>query len=266
MIKKTTLRVSVLALAMLMLAASLFGVAAASASVIDDTAGVIGANATQVQTRFDQTKEKTGWQMILYTTRNGITENLKDYYNSHYYDTHSYDSDAVLLVYDIGSNKGTVITHGAAMDYISDQRMNELGKLLRSSMDKGKYVQGAIAFADKIDQYYDAGIPTGDTFNNISYEEKTNKFLYNLKKRGWIYGILGVVAGLIFFFVNKSRYKNLGKSGTYDLAANSKVDLNEVEDTFVTQHTTVRTIQKESSSGSSGSSSGGGSTHGGGDF
>ena len=46
----------------------------------------------------------------------------------------------------------------------------------------------------------------------------------------------------------------------YDLASNSSVDLQEVEDTFVTQHTTVRTIQRESS----GSSGGGGSSHSGG--
>ena len=264
MIKKTTLRISILALALLMLFASVFCVAAASASVIDDSAGII-TDQNQVKERFDQTSEKTGWQMILYTTTRGITSNLNDYYNANYYDTHSYDSDALVLVYDIGSNKGTVITHGEAMDYISDQRMSKLGSMLRGYMDQKDYVGGAIAFANQIDEYYDAGIPEGDTFNNISYEEKTNKFLYNLKKRGWLYGLIGIAAGLVFFFVNRSRYKNMGKSGTYDLDANSNVNLDDVEDTFITQHTTVRTIQKDSDSGSGGSS-GGGSTHGGGDF
>ena len=74
-----------------------------------------------------------------------------------------------------------------------------------------------------------------------------------------------LIRSVIFFFVNKSRYKNMGKSGTYDLAANSSVDLKEQQDDFVTQHTTVRTIERSSGS-SGGSSDGGGSTHGGGDF
>ena len=86
-----------------------------------------------------------------------------------------------------------------------------------------------------------------------------------LKRYGWIFGIVAVAAGVIFFAVNNHRYKNLGKSGTYDLAANSKVDLNEVQDDFVTQHTSVRVIRTESSGGGSSGSSGG-SSHGGGDF
>ena len=61
-----------------MLFASVFCVAAASASVIDDSAGII-TDQNQVKERFDQTSEKTGWQMILYTTSRGITSNLNDY-------------------------------------------------------------------------------------------------------------------------------------------------------------------------------------------
>ena len=267
MIKKTTLRISVPVLALMMVFAAMLTSLAASANVIDDSANILRADKGNIEARFNQISDKTGWQIILYTNRSGIDVELNDYYNKNYYDTHSYDDDALVLVYDLGSNRGTVITHGDAMDYISDQRMNELGRTLHSYMDKKDYAGGAMAFADKIEKYYDDGIPKGDTFNNISYEEKHNKFLYNLKKRGWLYGIIGIAAGVAFFFITKSRYKNMGKSGTYDLAANSSANLEDVEDTFVTQHTTVRTIEKSNSSSSGGSSSGGGgSTHGGGDF
>lgn len=266
MIKKTSLRISALGLALLLLFAAAFTVVAASAGVVDDSAGVFSAaQRDELKSRFDRTADKTGWQMIVYTSTRGIGSNLNDYYNANYYDTHNYDENAVVLVYDIGSNKGTVITHGDAMKYISDQRMSSLGQMLRRYLDEQNYYQGAIAFADTIDQYYSAGIPEYDTFNNISYEEKSNKFLYSLKHYWWLYTLLGAAAGLIFFFVNKSRYKNMGKSGTYDLAANSSVDLKEQQDDFVTQHTTVRTIERSSGS-SGGSSDGGGSTHGGGDF
>ena len=79
---------------------------------------------------------------------------------------------------------------------------------------------------------------------------KTNILLISLKKIGPFAGIAGVIIAVAFFFITKSRYKNMGKSGTYDLASNSKVDLDEVEDTFVTQHTTVRTIKSDNDSGS----------------
>lgn len=266
MMKKTSLRISALSLALLLLLAAVFPVFAVSESVVDDSANVFTAEQrSELKSRFDRTADKTGWQMIVYTSSQGIGSNLKDYYNANYYDTHSYDADAVVLVYDVGSNKGTVITHGEAMNYISDQRMSSLGQMLRGYMDEQNYYQGAVAFADRIDQYYSDGIPENDTFDNISYEEKSNKFLYTLKHYGWLFGLLGGAAGLVFFFVNKSRYKNMGRSGTYDLAANSSVDLKEQQDDFVTQHTTVRTIERDNSS-SGGGSSGGGSTHGGGDF
>lgn len=264
--KTITVRASALLLVLLLLFAAAFTAGAASASVVDDAAKVFGdSERSELSSRFDKTADKTGWQLICYTTQQGVSSNLSDYYNANYYDTHSYDADAIVLVFDTGSNKGTVITHGSAMQYISDDRMSELGSLLRSYMNSGSYYQGALAFADKLDAYYAAGVPDGGSYDNIHYNEKQdNKLLYTLKKGGWIFGLVGIAAGLIFFFVNKSRYKNMGKSGTYDLASNSDVQLTEAQDDFVTQHTTVRTIQ--SSSGSSGGSSGGGSTHGGGDF
>ena len=55
----------------------------------------------------------------------------------------------------------------------------------------------------------------------------------------------------------------MGKAGTYDLKANSSVDLRDVEDDFVTQHTTVRTIREDNDRDSGSSHSGGGNSSGG---
>ncbi len=171
-----------------------------------------------------------------------------------------------MLVFDTGSNKGTVISHGSAESYISDQRLSEMGSMLRGYIDKNDYYGGALAFADKLDQFYADGVPQDDSYSNVKTNEKAdNKLVYVLSHYGWIIGIAAVIVGVIFFAVNSYRYKNLGKSGTYDLHANSKVELNEVQDDYVTQHTTVRVIRSESSSGGS-SGGGGGSSHGGGDF
>ena len=268
MMKKVTTRVSALALAVMLVLGSLVMVFAASPAVVDDSAGIFTADQkTEIASRFDKTGSKTGWQLILYTSKQGVSSGLSDYYNQNYVDRISHDADAVILVFDIGSNKGAVISHGSAESYISDQRLSEMGSMLRGYLDSKDYYGGALAFADKLDRFYADGIPGGDSYSNVKTNEKAdNKLLYVLKHYGWIFGIVAVAAGVIFFAVNNHRYKNLGKSGTYDLAANSKVELNEVQDDFVTQHTTVHVIRSESSSGGGSSGSSGGSSHGGGDF
>lgn len=267
MMKKVTTRVSALALAALIALGSLMMVFAASPASVDDSAKLFSADQkSEIVSRFDRTGDKTGWQLILYTSTQGVSSGLSDYYNQNYVDRISHDSDAVVLVFDTGSNKGAVISHGSAESYISDERLSEMGSMLRGYLDSKDYYGGALAFADKLDRFYADGVPKGDSYSNVKTNEKAdNKLLYVLKRFGWIFGIVAVAAGVIFFAVNTHRYKNLGKSGTYDLHANSKVDLDEVQDDFITQHTTVRVIRSESSGGGS-SSGGGGSSHGGGDF
>lgn len=267
MMKKVTARVSAFALAALLVLGSLMMVLAASPAVVDDSANIFSADQkSEITSRFDRTGDKTGWQLILYTGTQGVSSGLSDYYNENYVDRISHDSDAVVLVFDTGSNKGTVISHGSAESYISDQRLSEMGSMLRGYIDKNDYYGGALAFADKLDQFYADGVPQDDSYSNVKTNEKAdNKLVYVLSHYGWIIGIAAVIVGVIFFAVNSYRYKNLGKSGTYDLHANSKVELNEVQDDYVTQHTTVRVIRSESSSGGS-SGGGGGSSHGGGDF
>ena len=268
MMKKVTTRVSALALAALIALGSLMMVFAASPASVDDSAKLFSADQkSEIVSRFDRTGDKTGWQLILYTSTQGVSSGLSDYYNQNYVDRISHDSDAVVLVFDTGSNKGAVISHGSAESYISDERLSEMGSMLRGYLDSKDYYGGALAFADKLDRFYADGVPKGDSYSNVKTNEKAdNKLLDVLKRFGWIFGIVAVAAGVIFFAVNTHRYKNLGKSGTYDLHANSKVDLDEVQDDFITQHTTVRVIRSESSGGGSSSGGGGGSSHGGGDF
>jgi len=59
------------------------------------------------------------------------------------------------------------------------------------------------------------------------------------------------------------RYKDNGKKGTYDLNANSVVNITDSHDEFLNKTVTVRTDPPPSSdSGSSSSGGGGGSSHG----
>ena len=202
------------------------------------------------------TGAKTGWQIIIHTSNDGISsdEDLESHYNNYYdsqYDKGNFKYDALMLVIDRKSGKRDILCYGKVRDYFKDSSRYDIIKdAMKPYLKQDNMYDASLQFIDKAEEIYDMGA--------------TSAFVLSLKKFGWIAGIAGVVVGVIVFFVIKSKYKNMGKSGTYDLVSNSSVDLNDVEDTFVTQHTTVRTIEKSSSSSDSGSShSGGGNSSGG---
>ena len=74
MMKKLTTRVSAFALAALLVLGSLMMVLAASPAVVDDSANIFSADQkAEITSRFDRTGDKTGWQLILYTSTQGVS-------------------------------------------------------------------------------------------------------------------------------------------------------------------------------------------------
>ena len=252
MMKKVSLRISALALALMLLLASVMIVSAAPSGVLSDEAGIFNsAQAADLQQKLDEASAKTGWQFIIHTTNRTFTNSQIESYADSFYNSGNFDKNAIIFVIGYDSEDSTrykriMRMKGEVKDYFKndDSRYESIISAITSSSDM---YYGSLAFISKATAVYDMG--------------KTNAFVQSLKKFGIFAGLAGAGAGVATFFVTKSRYKNMGKSGTYDLAANSKVDLNDVEDTFVTQHTTVRTIQKDnnSSGGSSNHSDGSGS-------
>ena len=212
---------------------------------LTDDAGLFSeAEAATLQQRLDEAGKATGWQFIVHTSNDGVSSNdMTNHYDS-YYNSQAFQKDAIMLVFDNASNNRIILTYGGVKDYFKGDaaRYDDIKSAMKPYLNSGDNLNAALTFVDKAQAVYKMG--------------KTNAFLLSLKKVGPFSGIAGVIIGVIFFFITKSRYKNMGKSGTYDLAANSKVDLQDVEDTFVTQHTTVRTIEKNNDSDSSPSSDG----------
>ena len=250
MIKKVSVRAAALLFALFLLCAATLPVFAevTDAYAITDDASVFDASQTQnLAARLKEAGEKTGWQFIVHTSNDGISsdEALERHYNN-YYDRQGFKYDAIMLVIDRGSNKRDILVYGDVREYFKDKsRYESIKNAMRPYLNQDDMYSATLQFIDKAVEVHGMG--------------KTSAFLLSLKKFGWIAGIAGAVVGVIFFLVNRSRYKNMGKAGTYDLTSNSKVDLHEVQDDYVTQHTTVRVIRTESSS-----SSGGGSSHSGG--
>ena len=155
-----------------------------------------------------------------------------------------------MLVIDRGSGKRDLLTYGDVRNYFKDSSRYDIIKdAMRPYLSSDDMYGATQQFIEKSLEVYGMG--------------KTSALVLSLKKFGWIAGLAGIIIGLLFFVINRSRYKNMGKAGTYDLSANSSVDLHDVQDDFVTQHTTVRTIERQSSSDSGSSHSGGGNSSGG---
>lgn len=249
MIKKASVRVCAALLALMLIAASLMTAFADIQSHMDDTAAVF-TNPEQyssIESKLEQSSEKTGWNILFHSVSKGYKGDSLKNYADNYLNQNGLSGNALLYVYDSVSKKSKILTAGEVDKYFDHtDRLDDMVDKLEPYTKKGDIAGAVMKFGDEAVAVYNMGKPV--------------LFVESLKHFGVIAGLIGVAAGVIFFFVTKSRYKNMGKSGTYDLAANSSANLEDVEDTFVTQHTTVRTIQKSNSSG--GGSSGGSTSSG----
>ena len=252
--KKLIIRSSALALAVMLIFASVFCAFAEitqTYAITDDAAVFSADEAASLAVKLDEAGSRTGWQFIVHTSNDGISgdDALERHYND-YYDSQSFAYDAIMLVIDRGSGLRDLLTYGDVRAYFKDSSRYDIIKdAMRPYLEKDDMVGATEQFIEKAVEVHDMG--------------KTSALVLSLRKYGWIAGIASVIAGLAFFLANRSRYKNMGKAGTYDLKANSSVDLRDVEDDFVTQHTTVRTIREDNDRDSGSSHSGGGNSSGG---
>ena len=243
MMKKMTTRISALTIAVLLVFASFFGAFAAEDSLNesivegeDSQSGIVvsddGSDLTSAAAEY------TGVSVVEST--HALTDSAKIFGDD------AKREELLTKMQEAGKKTGWQF-----IIYTTDQGVSS--EKIESCADNfyknGSFQKNAILLVNSGDMYGASKAFVSKSVDIYSMG-KTNILLISLKKIGPFAGIAGVIIAVAFFFITKSRYKNMGKSGTYDLASNSKVDLDEVEDTFVTQHTTVRTIKSDNDSGS----------------
>ncbi len=265
MIKKYTVKISALAVVLLIIIAAVYPVFAteestaaassttAAASVgtnsvgdtyalTDDAAVFTEAQAQELINELKAAGEKTGWQFIIHTSTKGVSaDNMVSQYDQ-YYESQNFKDNAIMLVIDMGTNNRNILSYGDVKSYFAGDasRYEDIKSAMKPYLNMGDMYGASQVFIAKAQKVYDMG--------------KTNKLLLSLKKYGIFIALAGIIVGLIIFFVTKSKYKHMGTTGTYDLSANSSVDLTDVADDFVTTHTTVHVIKSDSNSGGGSSS------------
>lgn len=265
MIKKYTVKISALAVVLLLIIAAVCPVFATEESTAAESsttaAAALGTNAvgntyaltddaavfteTQAQELMSELKaagEKTGWQFIIHTSNKGVSaDNMVSQYDQ-YYESQNFKDNAIMLVIDMGTNNRNILSYGDVKSYFAGDpnRYENIKAAMRPYLNMGDMYSASQVFIKEAQKVYDMG--------------KVNKLLMSLKKYGIFIGLAAVSVGLIIFFVTRSKYKHMGTTGTYDLSANSNVNLTDSADDFVTTHTTVHTIRSDNNS-SGGSSS-----------
>ena len=269
MIMKYTKRVSALFCAVMLILCTTVCVFAQASGVITDNAELFTeSEKAELQSQLDALSEKTGWMAVIYTNYDGYSsDEIKPHSNRYYADNYGKTTAGVMLTIDMEGRAVDFRTKGDAMYYFSDNRVDTILDGVQSCLKEGLYYDAAAYFISYSSQYYDAGIPEGESNENIDIQEKEdNALLYVLRHYGIIFGVIALAVATIVVFVISRKYKNSGKEGTYDLRSNSVTNLTERQDIFLTKHVSVTTESSSSSDGGSsgGSSSGGGGSSGGG--
>lgn len=271
-------RASAAVLAALMILSCTFGAFAvgldySSSHLLSDEADLFTQSEfTELSGVLKKEGAKTGWQLAVVTTTDGVSSSRMDSYYNNYYDNNRlyFQTDCVMFVIDNGSGNRIILTHGAAEAYFDDDRMSALKSALKPALSSGDMVLAVTTFATTSSSYYEQGIDEDASHDNhvegteteAEKQKRENKFLYVLTHFGWIIGLVSLAGGGIFAGVNVGRYKFNGKSGTYDLNKNSNLQLLDSQDVFVNKTTTYTTIQSSSSSSGGSSGGGGSSSHG----
>ena len=264
---KITKRLFAFICSITLVAVSSVAVFAQSTYVLADDASIFSRQETETLGELMQSiGEETGWQIIVHTSNDNISsDNMETYYNNTYYDSQDFEYDSVMLVIDNASNNRIILTHCTAMNYFDDYRMSEIKSRMKPYLVQGDMYKATLEFLNTTEEFYGNGISDNGSYDNVTinenYEKQKNPLLYTLSHYGVIIGVVAVIAGGAAVLIVYLRYKDNGKKGTYDLNANSVVNITDSRDEFLNKTVTVRTDPPpSSSSGSSGG--GGGSSHG----
>ncbi len=256
---------------LIMIALLLPVIALADGQVIDDANLFSAADILRMEEIIARIETRHQVDMVVLTTSDvpdDYSESMwrvRDYADD-FYDNGGYgmgpDFSGMLILLDMNNRVMWLSTGGVMIDCITDAREEDILDRAYTYLSYNDYGDAMIAALSRVEYYMNKGRQEG----SFRYDEVTGQRLsgyYNTLTSAEI-GIALLAAGgvalLIWLSVGGS-YNLKGRTYTYDLNANSAIELTRDDEEFVRQfsHRTLRNTGNSSSGGSSGVRRSGGS-------
>ena len=168
--KKLTLLIMVFSIILLVLGAIAISVAVSqrkaaapkSGALKDDALVFTAAQSTELRQKLDEASRETDWQLIIHTSKDGVTaDNAAEHYNNYYADR-DFADDAIMLAIDNTSGEHVILSYGTAMRYFQNGSENyqTLISAVKPYLDNGEIYEASKVFIDRVVAIHQAGEPT----------------------------------------------------------------------------------------------------------
>lgn len=203
--------------------------------------------------------DKYNMDIVIVTTNDTMGKSSRDFADD-YFDYGGFgvgeDYSGILFLIDMDNGEAYISTTGIAIRYLTDERIESILDLVfDNGLIDGDYYGAAVGFLKGTEDYLEKGIPSNQ-YNEPEKPREKN----TLTVLDFILSLIGgIVAGGIFLFSIKSKYKFRRARKLYSYGTNSFVNFTRNEDRLLDTFVTHRIIPKFRNT--SGSTSGRSTTH-----
>lgn len=250
-----------LLLAILLLCVNVNGLAA-GAPVVDEADLFTSAEEMALEELISSFQHETGMDFVVYTTDYEHSSSQMEI-AAELYDRGGYGLDeensGIIYYIDMYERIPTLVTTGAMIDYMTDERIEAAHNGTYDALAHGLYAEAAQQMIYAVADYVDRGIPEGQ----YRYDIITGQILtarHNVLTGGelMVCALIGLISCLLYVKNVQGSYSLRGSTYEYSFRENSKVSITESEDDYL-RTTTTRTRKTPPPSSSGGSSHSGGS-------
>lgn len=236
-------------------------VALAAERVVDDAELFMASEIIEMETIISRIQEQYQMDVVVLTSYEPGFADTQDFADL-YYENHGYgmgeDDAGLLYLIDMRNRVPCISTTGVMIDFITDERLDELFDCSYTQLAKGQYGESTITLLERLEDFLAAGRKEG----SFRYDAETGKRLsgiYNtLTQNETLAALIAglIVTGLVYYVIS-SRYSLRGSTYHYSMMGNTKCNMTKDESKFLREN--VTRVLKSDSDDYSGDGSGGGS-------
>ncbi len=218
-----------------------------TASVYDQASLFTSDEKLELENQAKAVSDQYDMDVVIVTTDNTSNKSSQVYADDFYEDNNigrNNSSDGILLLIDLDNREVYISTSGAAIKYLSDQRLdNIINQVLENGMADQDYYRASVKFLKSSSDYLSKGVITKTP---STLKVKGFKALTPLK--GIVSFVSGSLASVLYFFNNKSKYKMEKPNKYNNFRKNSQVNFINKEDRFIERKTLEKAVENIESS------------------